>query len=281
MKKNFLKIITAAILLIVVTMGCKKDTNVTGVTLDQTNIILSVGETATLTATVAPNDASNKAVSWASSNTTVATVDNGIVTAKETGTATITVTTAEGGYTAECTVTVTPKEEGIVINGVKWATRNVGTPGTFVATPQDAGMFYQWNRKTGWSATNPMTNSGGGTAWDSSNAEGNSWEKANDPCPSGWRVPTDTELQGLIDAGSQWTAISGVEGCTFGTDLFLPASGYRNFDDGALSNVGTYGYYWSSAPSGVNASCLFFLSDNLYMRAAYRATGFSVRCVAE
>jgi len=281
MKKNFLKIITAAILLIVVTMGCKKDTNVTGVTLDQTNIILSIGETATLTATVAPNDASNKAVSWASSNTTVATVDNGIVTAKETGTATITVTTAEGGYTAECTVTVTPKEEGIVINGVKWATRNVGTPGTFVATPQDAGMFYQWNRKTGWSATNPMTNSGGGTAWDSSNAEGNSWEKANDPCPSGWRVPTDTELQGLIDAGSQWTAISGVEGCTFGTDLFLPASGYRNFDDGALSNVGTYGYYWSSAPSGVNASCLFFLSDNLYMRAAYRATGFSVRCVAE
>ena len=281
MKRNFLKIITAAILLIVVTMGCKKDTNVTGVTLDQTNIILSVGETATLTATVTPNDASNKAVSWASSNTTVATVADGVVTAKEAGTAIITVTTAEGGYTAECTVTVTPKEEGIVINGVRWATRNVGAPGTFVATPQDAGMFFQWNRKTGWSATNPMTNSGGGTAWDSSNAEGDSWDKANDPCPAGWRIPTDAELQGLTDAGSQWTAVNGVDGRIFGTDLFLPATGYRSFDNGALSNVGTYGYYWSSASNGANASCLFFLSDNFYMRVAYRATGFSVRCVAE
>jgi len=38
-------------------------------------------------------------------------------------------------------------DEGVVINGVKWATRNVAAPGTFAANPQDAGMFYQWNRK--------------------------------------------------------------------------------------------------------------------------------------
>jgi len=284
MKKNFLKIMVVAILLSIVTIGCNK-TSVTGVTLDRDNITLSVGITVTLTETIYPDDATNKTVSWTSSNTAVATVENGKITAKGEGAATITVITKDGKYSASCAVTVTPKEEGIVINGIRWAARNVDVPGTFAATPQDPGMLYQWNRKVGWSAANPMVNSAGGTAWEDSGAEGDSWEKANDPCPSGWRVPTNAELQSLIDAGSQWTT-DGVIGRIFGSDentLFLPAAGYRNFDDGALSYVGTYGYYWSSdkAPSGANAACLFFLSDNLYIRAAYRTTGFSVRCVAE
>ena len=44
----------------------------------------------------------------------------------------------------------------VIINGVKWATCNVDAPGTFAAAPESAGMFYQWNRKIGWSATDPM-----------------------------------------------------------------------------------------------------------------------------
>ena len=82
---------------------------VSGVALNTTTATLEVGKTTTLTATVEPSDATNKNVTWTSSNENVATVDaNGTVTAKAPGTATITAT-AEGGNgtSATCTVTVT------------------------------------------------------------------------------------------------------------------------------------------------------------------------------
>ncbi len=82
---------------------------VTGVTLSQTAVTLDIDQSITLTATVAPENATNKAVRWASDKTDVATVDaNGKVTAVAAGTANITVTTADGGKTATCTVTVNP-----------------------------------------------------------------------------------------------------------------------------------------------------------------------------
>ena len=84
---------------------------VTGVTLSQTQASLYYNRTPntlTLTATVAPDNATNKAVTWTSSDTSVATVENGVVTAVAPGTATITVTTADGGFTATCAVTVRP-----------------------------------------------------------------------------------------------------------------------------------------------------------------------------
>ena len=81
---------------------------VTGVTLNKTTLPLTVGDTETMTATVAPTDASNKAVTWKSSKESVATVDaDGKVTAVGAGTATITVTTTDGEKTATCKVTVT------------------------------------------------------------------------------------------------------------------------------------------------------------------------------
>jgi len=99
-----------ALMLLIVTMGCKKDVPVTGVALNEDNITVSVGAMATLTATVLPNDATNQAVSWASSDDAIATVVDGKVTANAVGTTTITVTTDEGKHTAICTVTVTPTE---------------------------------------------------------------------------------------------------------------------------------------------------------------------------
>jgi len=78
-----------------------------GVELNKTALSITEGKTETLTATVLPADATNKNVTWKSSNTNVASVINGVVTAKSVGTATITATTVDGGYKATCEVTVT------------------------------------------------------------------------------------------------------------------------------------------------------------------------------
>ena len=90
---------------------------VTGVSLDKTSLSLVEGSSGTLTATVSPDNADDKTVSWKSSATDVATVDdNGKVTAVKAGSATVTVTTADGGKTASCSVTVTEAPK-IVITG--------------------------------------------------------------------------------------------------------------------------------------------------------------------
>ena len=96
---------------------------VTGVSLNKTSTSLTVGATETLTATVAPANATNQAVTWSSNNTAVASVDQtGKVTAVAAGTATITVTTLDGNKTAMCTVTVsaavtpTVPQSGLIIH---------------------------------------------------------------------------------------------------------------------------------------------------------------------
>lgn len=88
------------------------DVSVTGVSLDKTSAELEVGGTLTLTATVEPANATNKDVSWNSSNVEVATVENGTVKAVAVGTADITVKTADGGKEEACTVTVKEKTSG-------------------------------------------------------------------------------------------------------------------------------------------------------------------------
>ena len=117
-------------------------------------------------------------------------------------------------------------EKGVVINGVKWATRNVDAPGTFTDNPEDTGMFYQWNRKKAWSATGAVTD------WDTIYPIGtNTWTKANDPSPVGWRVPTLAEIETLLDSdkvSNVWTTQNGVNGRKFtdkvtGAFIFLPA----------------------------------------------------------
>ena len=90
---------------------------VTGVSLDKTTLTVAAGGNAKLTATVAPANATNKSVTWSSSNQAIATVDSeGNVTVKSAGTATITVTTKDGGKTATCTVTVTAAK--VAVTGV-------------------------------------------------------------------------------------------------------------------------------------------------------------------
>ncbi len=125
---------------------------VTGVTLDKSTLTMTVGEDVTLKATVKPDDATDKTVTWASDKTSVATVDeNGKVSAKAAGTAVITVTTKDGGKTAKCTVTV--KAASVAVTGVSLdkttLTLTEGESATLKATvkPDDAS-----NKQVTWSS---------------------------------------------------------------------------------------------------------------------------------
>ena len=244
-----------------------------------------------------PANATNQNIRWESSNPRVATVDaDGVVTGVSRGAAVITAI-AEDGYvpfynperqaSARGTVTVfeiSSALEGVVINGVRWATRNVDAPGTFAARPEDAGMFYQWNRRVGWSSTDPLVNSNGGTTWDNTYATGVEWGRINDPCPAGWRVPTREELESLVESGSAWLRYNGIYGRVFGVasnQLFLPAAGLR-FTTGELSNVGLWACYWSSTAHGTGSGWfLSFGSGSSTVVSNSRINGFSVRCVSE
>lgn len=86
--------------------------SVTGVSLNPNSTSVEAGQDVTLTATVSPSNASNQGVTWTSSNPSIATVSGGIVTGVAEGSATITVTTSDGGYTATCAVTVTASSGG-------------------------------------------------------------------------------------------------------------------------------------------------------------------------
>lgn len=96
----------------VVRGGEEEDVAVTGVALNKQSLTLAPTETETLVATISPADATDQSLRWRSSDSDVATVDaNGKVTAAAEGTAVITVSTVDGGFTAQCTVTVSGTEE--------------------------------------------------------------------------------------------------------------------------------------------------------------------------
>ena len=170
-------------------------------------------------------------------------------------------------------------DEGVVINGVRWATRNVDAPGTFAENSEDMGMLYQWNRDIGWSTTDPMTNS----IWDSSMVEGTEWYAENDPCPQGWRVPTTRELH-LLGRG-QRVNVNGVYGHLFGTasnQIFLPIAGWRCINSGALVGVGRSGIYWSSMFDDTFSAWVFPYEGNISCFGGRdRPIGYSIRCVAK
>jgi uncharacterized protein (TIGR02145 family) len=144
---------------------------------------------------------------------------------------------------------------------------------------------------------------------------------ANDPCPSGWHVPSRYEWGALVTGvpattykvgdtynsstnGSQTNVsiyntlrypsaglgssahVGGVVvSNSAGARVFLPAAGYRSYNSGALGGIGRNGYYWSSTYDNntTNANNLYFSNSLVYAGNNYngKATGCSVRCVAE
>lgn len=256
---------------------------VTGISLDTSTLTLFIGEDYTLTATVTPDNAADKSVTWTSSDNTKVTVTNGKVTTIAAGTATI--TSQAGNQTATCAVTVRIiPEGGVLINGVVWATCNVDTPGTFAKNSETSGMFYQWNSRVGWSPTYPPISTDG-SSWDNSWNGNNAaiWEKSNDPCPTGWRVPTPAEVSSLIYSDYQWTTRNGIDGVVFGSGentIFLPAAGVA-YTQNYGQDLGLF--YWSNEGYG-NTAHVFYSGNNhsgVGTWGANRDDGYSVRCVAE
>ena len=131
-----------------------KVVSVTGVTLDKTSLTMTEGETQSLTATVTPDNATDKSLSWSSSNNSVATISSdGQVTAVSAGSATITVKTNDGGKTATCTVTV--KAKVISVTGVSLNTTSLtmteGDTQTLTATVSPSNAT---DKSVTWSSSN-------------------------------------------------------------------------------------------------------------------------------
>ena len=177
-----------------------------------------------------------------------------------------------------------PTDNGERENGTVSGAENFDANGQIVSSHAAFGKFIKGNSgNLNW--RDPHLN----TLWNSG-TESNPIKTANDPCPPGWRMPTNTELNTLASLPSSqrvWTTNwnrTGVAGRVFGTApnrLFLPAAGFRDHDDGVVFDEGSSGYYWSSTGYQSRAFFLFLLSSNVRSETLARANGHSVRCVSE
>ena len=182
--------------------------------------------------------------------------------------------------------------------GKVWMDRNLGASQAATSSTDVAayGDLYQWGRRSDGhqcrtSATtatlssidqpangNFITTSGGDYDWRSPQ-NANLWQGVNgvnNPCPIGYRIPKETEINAERLSWSQNTS-SGA----FSSPLKLPLAGDRNDSNGSLFNVGTFGRYWSSTVSGTSSRYLYFNSSSAFIYDASRASGFSVRCLKD
>ncbi|MEI7621266.1 MAG: hypothetical protein WCJ51_01905, partial [Candidatus Moraniibacteriota bacterium] len=110
----------------------------------------------------------------------------------------------------------------------------------------------------------------------------------NNPCPTGFRLPTGGTYTGIPDGNGviqgEWAHLINLAGITNYTTaassvLHLPAAGYRS-TGGTLNYQGSYGFYWSSSPYSTYAYYLYFDSGSVNPTSiGNRANGFSVRCL--
>jgi uncharacterized protein (TIGR02145 family) len=202
-------------------------------------------------------------------------------------------------------------DPGVVINDIRWATRNVNMPGTFAEKPEDSGMLYQWNSKVAWTATNPTVPSDGESTWNSE-WNGNDktvWETQNNPCPKGWRVPIRDEWNSLVDTSAEagylydcneFAISNGTKGKFYGdktgNKIFLPATGEVWDNTGEYHEAGSNAWYWGNnarddyhTSYGQHILCFYYSGpptniDGLYdmwLSSISPANGFPIRCVAE
>ena len=158
---------------------------VTGVTLDKETLSLTVGEgTGTLEATVAPANATDTRLVWYSSDEKVATVSGGVVTPVAEGTATITVVTVDGDYSATCAVTVKEPEGGLAVTqNLSYTSENEGDTASSSGTVISDDVLFTAE----WSGKNGTVTKGFSTAVANDNS-GRSFDYAMLPSGSGGTV---------------------------------------------------------------------------------------------
>ena len=199
----------------------------------------------------------------------------------------------------------------VLINGVKWAPVNLDEGGWFCANPWESGGYYQWGRQadghecltSDTTRTLSPTDDPGHSDFILVSSSPYDWlaspndllwnsgteaipeKTVHDPCPDGWRVPTQTQLRSLTNVSSSLITQNGIAGYLVknvpdtGSSLFFPMVSYRRYNSGLLT--GSASGYWSSTSDSADAYYLRCNSTYFDMVANPRAQGFLVRCVSE
>ncbi len=157
------------------------------------------------------------------------------------------------------------------------------------------GNYYQWGKST--AVATASTASTAISGWSTTAASNGSWadgtKTATDPCPTGYRVPTNAQWTAVIANNTVSRTGTWANNATnygvaihFGPNastktLTLTVSGLRNSSSGLLTGRSLSGNYWSSTEYSANAYQLYFASNSVSATFASRVNGFSVRCVLE
>lgn len=179
-----------------------------------------------------------------------------------------------------------------------WLDRNLGAArvGLSKSDSHAYGDLYQWGRGTDGheSRTSPTTSSlsasdtpGYGdfitinsTPYDWKNSRNdNLWQGVlgtNNPCPPGYRLPTETEWQTEITSFNSSSSTG-----AFASPLKLVVAGYRYHANGTISYAGSYGNYWSATVNNTDVRYLAFNNNIVNIYSNHRANGFSVRCIKD
>ena len=185
----------------------------------------------------------------------------------------------------------------VVQGGVCWGDVNVSSWRTNASQADANAVFFQFNRTKEWPATGSVS------GWTSTAINDVVWGVDSLPCPSGWRLPTNTECSELsnnsIPIGGTWAAansnrgnsiagrfygknsatcsLNNMQGC-----VFFPALGMRSSSTGALTDTDR-GFYWSatqySNTNTATAYILRFFNTESSVLGYGKANGFTVRCV--
>ena len=184
------------------------------------------------------------------------------------------------------------------VTGKTWMDRNLGAsqPATSSTDALAHGDLYQWGRgsdghqcrNSGVASTLSSTDQPGNgnfiitsntpNDWRS-NQNDNLWQGINginNPCPTSYRLPTETEINTERLSWSQNNSTG-----AFASPLKLPLAGVRDYADGSLITVGTFGYYWSSTVNSGGSHYLYLFSGIAAAPTHVRAFGYSVRCIKD
>jgi uncharacterized protein YjdB len=271
---------------------------VSEVSLSKTLLELKEGESEQLKATVLPVNATDKRVTWSTSDVSIATVSDGKVTAVKAGEAVITAKAGEKSATCKVVVKKTIPSGAVDLGlSVYWASCNIGA-----STPEEYGDYFAWGEtepkedyswstyKFGTSSFGPFSKYNTKESYgpvDNKTVLDPEDDVASVKLGGKWRMPTDAEWEDLRTKCTwAWTTQNGINGqlvtASNGNSIFLPAAGSRDGTD--LFNAGSTGLYWSSSlDSGnpFNAWLVRFVSGGKYRNYYDRCSGFSVRPVSE